>query len=285
MKDRAIVCNIVTSTTNPDRGPAQPEMDQHQAAGRRDTFPDKHRIVLLSEGRLVNLGNAMGHPSFVMSASFTNQTLAQIELFANTRRQVREEGLCAAQIARREGSPAASRQIGVTLTKLRPDQAEYIGVKQEGRSSRIITAIDCLSLSLDSRHGQASHDGGQIRASRGNENSKRAFRRADRRRGLSGIGAGYHLQQKCPNKSLCHSRGPRLHRRTWDLFRYPGVRSDSDMFTLGYSFRPWTEPGHRGRPANSELRRETAADKASTGNPLPSSVGVRRGRRSRRAGR
>ena len=47
-------------------------------------FPDGKRIILLSEGRLVNLGNAMGHPSFVMSASFTNQTLAQIELFANT---------------------------------------------------------------------------------------------------------------------------------------------------------------------------------------------------------
>ena len=72
-------------------------------------FPDGKRIILLSEGRLVNLGNAMGHPSFVMSASFTNQTLAQIELWTNPG-QVREEGLHAAQAPRREGRAAASRQ-------------------------------------------------------------------------------------------------------------------------------------------------------------------------------
>jgi len=60
--------------------------------------------------------------------------------------------------------------------------------------------------------------------------------------GLSGIGAGFHLQQKCPGKSYLIIEGRDCIGGTWDLFRYPGIRSDSDMFTLGYSFKPWTEP-------------------------------------------
>src|SRR3954454_4126626 len=60
--------------------------------------------------------------------------------------------------------------------------------------------------------------------------------------GLSGIGAGYHLQQKCPGKSYVILEGRDCIGGTWDLFRYPGIRSDSDMYTLGYSFKPWTEP-------------------------------------------
>ncbi|MBR1120227.1 NAD(P)/FAD-dependent oxidoreductase [Bradyrhizobium lablabi] len=60
--------------------------------------------------------------------------------------------------------------------------------------------------------------------------------------GLSGIGAGYHLQDKCPGKSYIILEGRDCIGGTWDLFRYPGIRSDSDMFTLGYSFKPWTEP-------------------------------------------
>jgi monooxygenase len=60
--------------------------------------------------------------------------------------------------------------------------------------------------------------------------------------GLSGIGAGYHLQTKCPGKSYLILEGRDCIGGTWDLFRYPGIRSDSDMFTLGYSFKPWTEP-------------------------------------------
>ena len=84
MKDRAIVCNIghfdneiqVAGLKNLKWNNIKPQVDEI-------TFPDGHRIILLSEGRLVNLGNAMGHPSFVMSSSFTNQTLAQIELWTN----------------------------------------------------------------------------------------------------------------------------------------------------------------------------------------------------------
>jgi cation diffusion facilitator CzcD-associated flavoprotein CzcO len=60
--------------------------------------------------------------------------------------------------------------------------------------------------------------------------------------GLSGIGAGFHLQRKCPGKSYVILEGRDCIGGTWDLFRYPGIRSDSDMFTLGYSFKPWTEP-------------------------------------------
>merc|ERR1711939_206658 len=84
MKDRAIVCNIghfdneiqVAGLKNLKWSNIKPQVDEI-------TFADGHRIILLSEGRLVNLGNATGHPSFVMSASFTNQTLAQIELWSN----------------------------------------------------------------------------------------------------------------------------------------------------------------------------------------------------------
>ncbi len=60
--------------------------------------------------------------------------------------------------------------------------------------------------------------------------------------GLSGIGAGFHLRRKCPGKSFVILEGRDCIGGTWDLFRYPGIRSDSDMFTLGYSFKPWTEP-------------------------------------------
>ena len=97
------------------------------------TFPDNHRIILLSEGRLVNLGNAMGHPSFVMSASFTNQTLAQIELFANNKGGKYEKKV---YVLPKTLDEKVARlhlaKIGVKLTTLRKDQAEYIGVKQEG---------------------------------------------------------------------------------------------------------------------------------------------------------
>src|SRR5450756_645463 len=59
--------------------------------------------------------------------------------------------------------------------------------------------------------------------------------------GLSGVGAGYHLQANCPGKTYAILEARDCIGGTWDLFRYPGIRSDSDMFTLGYAFRPWTE--------------------------------------------
>jgi monooxygenase len=79
--------------------------------------------------------------------------------------------------------------------------------------------------------------------------------------GLSGIGAGYHLQHQCPGKSFAILEGRDCIGGTWDLFRYPGIRSDSDMFTLGYSFKPWTEPkAIADGPQILSYVRETAAE-------------------------
>jgi monooxygenase len=79
--------------------------------------------------------------------------------------------------------------------------------------------------------------------------------------GLSGIGAGYHLQEKCPGKRYVILEGRDCIGGTWDLFRYPGIRSDSDMFTLGYSFKPWTEPkAIADGPRILNYIRETAAE-------------------------
>ena len=94
-------------------------------------FPDGRRIILLSEGRLVNLGNAMGHPSFVMSASFTNQTLAQIELFTNPGKYKKEVYTLPKQLDEKVARLHLAK-IGVKLTKLRPDQSAYIGVPEQG---------------------------------------------------------------------------------------------------------------------------------------------------------
>jgi len=126
MKDRAIVCKHRSlRQRDSDRAFAQSEMEPTSSRRSTRSLRRRKRMILLSEGRLVNLGNAMGHPSFVMSASFTNQTLAQIELFRQQQgRQIREEGLCAAEVAGREGGAAAPFQDRRELTKLRPDQAE-----------------------------------------------------------------------------------------------------------------------------------------------------------------
>src|SRR5215831_5791712 len=132
MKDRAIVCNIghfdneiqVAHLKNLKWTNIKPQVDEIE-------FPDRHRIILLSEGRLVNLGNAMGHPSFVMSASFTNQTLAQIELFASQGKYEKKVYVLPKTLDEKVARLHLAK-IGVKLTVLRKDQADYIGVKQEG---------------------------------------------------------------------------------------------------------------------------------------------------------
>src|SRR5436853_543326 len=94
------------------------------------TFADVKRMILLSEGRLVNLGNAMGHPSFVMSASFTNQTLAQIELYANNKNgKYKKEVYVLPKSLDEKVARLHLAKIGVKITELRPDHASYIGVK------------------------------------------------------------------------------------------------------------------------------------------------------------
>jgi len=94
-------------------------------------FPDGKRIILLSEGRLVNLGNAMGHPSFVMSASFTNQTLAQIELWTNPGRYEKQVYTLPKHLDEKVASLHLEK-VGAKLTKLTEAQASYIGVGKTG---------------------------------------------------------------------------------------------------------------------------------------------------------
>src|SRR3982074_3368304 len=134
MKDRAIVCNIghfdneiqIAGLRNLKWNNIKPQVDEIE-------FPDKHRIILLSEGRLVNLGNAMGPPSFVTSACLPNQALAQIELFANNKDSKYQKKVYVLPKALDEKVARLHlAKIGVKLTKLRPDQAEYIGVKPGG---------------------------------------------------------------------------------------------------------------------------------------------------------
>jgi adenosylhomocysteinase len=132
MKDRAIVCNIghfdseiqVAALRNLKWENVKPQVDEIE-------FPDGKRIILLSEGRLVNLGNAMGHPSFVMSASFTNQTLAQMELWTNPGAYKKEVYTLPKQLDEKVARLHLGK-VGAKLTALKPDQAEYIGVPVEG---------------------------------------------------------------------------------------------------------------------------------------------------------
>jgi adenosylhomocysteinase len=132
MKDRAIVANIghfdneieVAGLKNLKWHNVKPQVDEIE-------FPDGKRIILLSEGRLVNLGNAMGHPSFVMSASFTNQTLAQMELWANAGTYEKKVYTLPKHLDEKVARLHLGK-IGVRLTKLTPEQAAYIGVKEQG---------------------------------------------------------------------------------------------------------------------------------------------------------
>ena len=132
MKDRAIVCNIghfdneiqVADLKNFKWNNIKPQVDEIELA------PDR-RIILLSEGRLVNLGNAMGHPSFVMSASFTNQTLAQIELWGAHGKYEKKVYTLPKHLDEKVAMLHLDK-VGAKLTKLRPDQAAYIGVSETG---------------------------------------------------------------------------------------------------------------------------------------------------------
>jgi adenosylhomocysteinase len=135
MKDQAIVCNIghfdneiqvdrLNSAQGVTRTNIKPQVDMY-------TFPDGHSIFLLAEGRLVNLGCATGHPSFVMSNSFSNQTLAQIDLWKN--RDTYEVGVYTLpKKLDEEVARLHLEKIGVKLTTLTPKQANYLGVPVEG---------------------------------------------------------------------------------------------------------------------------------------------------------
>jgi len=132
MKHRAVVANIghfdseiqVAALRNYKWHNVKPQVDEIE-------FPDGKRIILLSEGRLVNLGNAMGHPSFVMSSSFTNQTLAQIELWGNPGKYQNKVYTLPKQLDEKVARLHLDK-IGVKLTKLSDKQANYIGVPAHG---------------------------------------------------------------------------------------------------------------------------------------------------------
>jgi adenosylhomocysteinase len=132
MKDRAIVCNIghfdseiqVGALRNFKWDNIKPQVDQIE-------FPDGKKIILLAEGRLVNLGVATGHPSFVMSASFTNQVLAQMELWSNAEKY----GKTVAVLPKHLDEKVAAlhlEKVGAKLTQLSQKQADYIGVPVAG---------------------------------------------------------------------------------------------------------------------------------------------------------
>ncbi len=132
MKDRAIVCNIghfdneiqVGSLKNLKWVNVKPQVDEI-------AFPDGKRIILLAEGRLVNLGCATGHPSFVMSASFTNQVLAQIELWTKPKAYQKKVYVLPKNLDEKVAALHLAK-VGATLTKLSQKQADYIGVPTQG---------------------------------------------------------------------------------------------------------------------------------------------------------
>src|SRR5690348_1265091 len=132
MKDRAIVCNIghfdneiqIAGLRNLKWTNIKPQVDEIE-------FPDGKRIILLSEGRLVNLGNAMGHPSFVMSSSFTNQTLAQIELWTNPGKYQKKVYTLPKQLDEKVARLHLAK-IGVHLSELSDKQSTYINIPVNG---------------------------------------------------------------------------------------------------------------------------------------------------------
>ncbi|HUO22047.1 MAG TPA: adenosylhomocysteinase [Caulobacteraceae bacterium] len=132
MKNNAIVCNIghfdaeiqVAALRNFKWDEIKPQVHHVE-------FPDGKKIILLSEGRLVNLGNATGHPSFVMSASFTNQTLAQIELWTNGKAYEAKVYTLPKRLDEKVAMLHLEK-LGVALSQLSPEQAAYIGVTVDG---------------------------------------------------------------------------------------------------------------------------------------------------------
>ena len=132
MKDRAIVCNIghfdseiqISSLENYKWDEIKPQVDEVE-------FPDGKRIIILAKGRLVNLGCATGHPSFVMSASFTNQVMAQIELWNNYKNYGRKVYVLPKHLDEKVAALHLGR-LGINLTKLSKKQADYIDVNIEG---------------------------------------------------------------------------------------------------------------------------------------------------------
>ena len=132
MRDRAIVCNIGHFDNEIQTEALQNyKSDEIKPQVREVEFPDGKKILLLSEGRLVNLGNATGHPSFVMSASFTNQVIAQIELWNNYKNYENKVYVLPKHLDEKVAT-LHLKKVGAKLTKLSKEQADYISVGVEG---------------------------------------------------------------------------------------------------------------------------------------------------------
>ena len=132
MRDRAIVCNIGHFDNEIQTEALQNyKSDEIKPQVREVEFPDGKKILLLSEGRLVNLGNATGHPSFVMSASFTNQVLAQLELWKNSKNYENKVYVLPKHLDEKVAS-LHLKKVGAKLTELTDKQSEYIGVSKQG---------------------------------------------------------------------------------------------------------------------------------------------------------
>ena len=132
MKNEAIVCNIGHFDSEIDIGSLEKyEWSEIKPQVDHVIFPDGKRIIILAKGRLVNLGCATGHPSFVMSASFTNQVMAQIEFFTNADNYENKVYILP-KILDEKVARLHLKKIGVHLTELSQQQADYIGVPVEG---------------------------------------------------------------------------------------------------------------------------------------------------------
>ena len=181
MKHRAIVCNIghfdseiqIEALRNYKWENVKPQVDEV-------VFPDGKRLIVLSEGRLVNLGNATGHPSFVMSASFSNQVLAQIELFTAPAGKYERQVYTLPKQLDEKVAALHLAKVGAKLTKLTPKQAEYIGVAASGpfkhdlyryygaEAPLSVTFPLCPAVMLPSiRRAVACHGNGRLFSARG----------------------------------------------------------------------------------------------------------------------
>jgi len=136
MKNEAIVCNIVHFDCEIDMAwlESNPEIKEERIKDQVDhfIFPDGKRIIVLARGRLVNLGCATGHPSFVMSTSFANQVLAQIALFSESAKYEKGKVFVLPKKLDEHVARLHLGKLGVKLEKLRKDQADYLGVPVEG---------------------------------------------------------------------------------------------------------------------------------------------------------
>ena len=135
MKDKAIVGNIGHFDNEIDMAGLKkvPGIKSQNIKPQYDewTFPDGHSVMILAEGRLLNLGCATGHPSFVMSSSFTNQVLAQIELYTNREKYERKIYMLPKELDE-EVARLHLNHLGVIMTRLTPEQSEYLGISEDG---------------------------------------------------------------------------------------------------------------------------------------------------------